>query len=41
VLQAWRASRPLGREWRLWLGIALALIPPVVDLGRYLQGWTP
>jgi len=41
VLEAWRTSRPLIREPRLWLGIALALVPPVVDLARYLQHWTP
>jgi serine/threonine-protein kinase len=36
VLQAWRASRPLYREWRLWLGLALALVPPVRDLLSFL-----
>jgi hypothetical protein len=41
VLQAWRTSRPLTREPRLWLGIALALVPPVVDLAAYLRHWTP
>jgi len=41
VLEAWRTSRPLVREPRLWLGIALALVPPVVDLARYLQQWMP
>ena len=41
VLEAWRTSRPLWREPRLWLGIALALVPPVVDLLHYLQSWHP
>jgi eukaryotic-like serine/threonine-protein kinase len=41
VLEAWRTSRPLAREPRLWLGIALALVPPVVDLAGYLRHWTP
>jgi eukaryotic-like serine/threonine-protein kinase len=41
VLQAWRVSRPLHREVRLWLGLALALVPPVLDLGRYLRAWQP
>ena len=41
VLQAWRTSRPLAREPLLWAGIALALVPPVVDLAAYLQRWKP
>jgi eukaryotic-like serine/threonine-protein kinase len=41
VLQAWRVARPLHREPRLWLGIALALVPPIVDLLRYLREWKP
>ena len=36
ILQAWRASRPLRREWRLWLGALLALVPPVSDLAAYV-----
>ena len=36
ILQAWRASRPLRREWRLWVGALLALVPPVVDLTAYV-----
>jgi eukaryotic-like serine/threonine-protein kinase len=32
VLQAWRTSRPLVREWRLFAGVLLALVPPVRDL---------
>jgi serine/threonine-protein kinase len=36
VLQAWRASRPLRREWRLWAGALLALVPPVADLAAYV-----
>jgi serine/threonine-protein kinase len=36
ILQAWRASRPLRREWRLWLGALLALVPPVADLAVYV-----
>ena len=38
VLQAWRASRPLHREWMLWAGMALALVPPVVDLASFVFG---
>jgi len=36
ILQAWRASRPVRREWRLWLGALLALVPPVSDLAAYV-----
>ncbi len=32
----WRASRPLRREWRLWWGALLALVPPVADLAVYV-----
>lgn len=41
VLQAWRGSRPLRREWPLWSGAALALIPPVVDLTVYILTTAP
>jgi predicted Ser/Thr protein kinase len=41
VLQAWRRQRPLLREAPLWLGFGLALVPPVVDLLRYLRAWHP
>ncbi len=37
VLEAWRTSRPLRREPLLWLGAALAVIPPVVELFRALR----
>ena len=37
ILQAWRASRPLHREWPLWLGVLLALIPPVHDLAAFID----
>ena len=36
VLQAWRASRPLRREWMLWAGVVLALVPPVIDLTSFV-----
>jgi predicted Ser/Thr protein kinase len=41
VLEAWRTSRPLRREVRLWAGLVLAMVPPVVDLARYLRTWQP
>lgn len=37
VLEGWRTSRSLRREPLLWLGAALALIPPVVELFRALR----
>jgi hypothetical protein len=36
ILQAWRSSRPLRREWPLWTGAVLALVPPVTDLAGYV-----
>jgi serine/threonine-protein kinase len=36
VLQAWRGSRPLRREWVLWAGALLALVPPVRDLAAFV-----
>jgi len=39
VLQAWRTSRPLAREWALWAGVLLALVPPVTDLVGYVLAW--
>jgi predicted Ser/Thr protein kinase len=36
ILQAWRASRPLHREWPLWVGALLALVPPVTDLAAFV-----
>jgi len=41
ILEAWRCGRPLGREAPLWLGLGLALVPPIEDLFRYLRDWRP
>jgi serine/threonine-protein kinase len=41
VLEAWRTQRPLQREPRLWLGLAIALLPPVASLFDYLRTWRP
>lgn len=41
VLEAWRTGRPLQREPRLWAGLALALVPPMVELARYIAAWRP
>lgn len=32
ALKAWRSSRPLRREPRLWVGLGLALLPPAANL---------
>jgi serine/threonine-protein kinase len=37
ILEAWRTSRALTRELRLWVGLGLALLPPIVDLAEYLR----
>jgi serine/threonine protein kinase len=37
ILQAWRTARPLTREWALWAGVLLALLPPVTDLAAYVR----
>jgi serine/threonine-protein kinase len=41
VLQAWRTGRPLRHELPLWLGLALTLVPPALELTIYLLGWRP
>jgi eukaryotic-like serine/threonine-protein kinase len=41
LLQALRTGRPLQLEWKLWLGLGLALIPPAVSLQNYLSAWHP
>jgi hypothetical protein len=41
VLEAWRVARPLVREPRLWLGLGLAALPPIVEATRYLASWKP
>lgn len=37
VLEAWRTSRPLRREPQLWIGAALAVFAPLVELLRALR----
>jgi serine/threonine-protein kinase len=37
VLKAWRVSRPLRREPWLWAGLALAFIPLVIELYRFID----
>jgi hypothetical protein len=41
LLEASRMRRPLRALPALWAGIALALVPPVYDLLRYLSSWRP
>jgi len=41
VLEAWRTKRPLRHEPALWVGTALALVPPAVELVVYLVTWQP
>jgi serine/threonine-protein kinase len=41
VLEAWRIGRPLRRERRLWVGLALALVAPVTEMLLYLRAWRP
>ncbi|MEL6547386.1 MAG: serine/threonine-protein kinase, partial [Myxococcota bacterium] len=36
LLEIQRIQKPWRREWRLWLGLGLALIPPVLDMGRHI-----
>jgi serine/threonine-protein kinase len=38
VLEAERRHRPLRRERRLWLGLALSLLPPCISFLRVLAG---
>lgn len=41
LLEARRRSRPLLREPLLWSGLALALIPPVLEFFTYVTQWRP
>lgn len=41
ILQAWRLGRPLRREPWMWVGLTLALLPPVSELLLYLRTWQP
>jgi eukaryotic-like serine/threonine-protein kinase len=41
VLEAWRTARPLHRELRLWIGLGLALAPPVGQGVAHILTWTP
>ena len=39
ILQCWRTGRPLVREPKLWVGLTLALIPPVTELSLFIYFW--
>jgi eukaryotic-like serine/threonine-protein kinase len=40
-LELWRRQRPLHRELRLWAGLFLSALPPVIELLRYLASFEP
>ena len=41
ILECWRRARPLYREPAMWLGFALAIVPPVAEFFVYLSRWRP
>ena len=41
LLETQRRRRSWFADPRLWIGVALALIPPVTDFARYLAHWEP
>ncbi len=41
LLTAWRTGRPFRREPRIWLGFGLALVPPALELVRFIVEWKP
>ncbi len=41
LLTAWRTGRPFRREPRIWLGFGLALVPPALELIRFIVEWKP
>ncbi len=41
VLQSWRVGRPLTRSPLLFVGFALAIVPPTWELFLYLSTWRP
>jgi serine/threonine-protein kinase len=41
ILEAWRTGRSLARERLLWLGLGLAVAPPVTDFLLYVRAWRP
>jgi eukaryotic-like serine/threonine-protein kinase len=40
-LEAWRTSRSLRREPLLWIGLGLALYPPVNEFLAWVRAWSP
>ena len=38
-LELWRRRRPLHRELRLWLGLFLSSLPPLIEMVRYLASF--
>ncbi len=41
ALSAARVGRPLARVPLLWLGFGLAIVPPAIELARWLATWRP
>jgi serine/threonine-protein kinase len=41
ILEARRAGRPLSKEPLLFVGMALAVLPPTLELVLWLHSWTP
>ena len=41
VLNCWRIRRPLGREPRIWIGFGLALVAPIIEVGKHLSNASP
>ncbi|MCI0571306.1 MAG: serine/threonine protein kinase [Myxococcaceae bacterium] len=41
LLELQRRRRPLRREPALWLGALLMVLPPAVELARFLRAWRP
>ncbi|MFZ5475442.1 MAG: serine/threonine-protein kinase [Myxococcota bacterium] len=41
LLEARRTSRPLRRQHALFAGMGIALVPPTVELWKFLESWVP
>ncbi|MDP2308177.1 MAG: serine/threonine-protein kinase [Pseudomonadota bacterium] len=41
ILEARRTSRALGREWKIWAGMGVALLPPIHATWEWVENWVP
>ncbi|MEO0593212.1 MAG: serine/threonine-protein kinase [Myxococcota bacterium] len=41
LLEMQRRHRPWVSEWRLWVGLAFALIPPIFEMANHVWSWLP